>query len=639
MNRCLNISELIRMIFAHLGPGPSADLAALARLAITCRAFSDPALDILWHEQLGLGPLLACLRYCAELDRDPWAEPEALCHWAYRVGQGSHLLGPSQAYNSRSAPFHQEGVSGEILELLSTSLPFDFLLPILTHVTFDCVDTEFFPYVRVLLGPKITSIDLTLAGPPSRLALVSRLASKYPSLAHLRLRYYFGFRVSNGLHVQVTSSMIRALTSVRTLSVQCIDLAACQHLGSLGTLTSLTINLADLELLDHSQSFPSPPRFTSLDPSAALSRNRYENSTRRRRSTWGAIFGAIRPLLHSALTVLDVEVGSTDPFVLPIAAVLQPLLAFTNLSKVKVSLPGSTFLDDTFVEAMAMAWRHIEELSFRRPTFNGAPPSEVTFPGLTAFARNCPALHTLSMPLSAAFPPDWDHSARSAHTQTTLSHLHVLDSPIDDAFPVAAFLSCVFPGISLIEMAEFEEDYDDVPPDATWEPKWQEVKKLLPQFVKVTDTISVHALRRVLPMPRERWSFDGTADGFPLRASNAGGSGSRALGIRVADHQFIDRLLKPAQGCGPCLHPDDTRHAATDRLPGTPARGALASVLESMFSPATPSPLISIPTLPIYLPASPVSAPVPRRHRIEECNGALLPMPQRIIRNRDGIET
>src|SRR5436305_860753 len=55
MHNCLDIPELVRIIFELTEPS---DLAALAK---TCQAFRDLALQILWADLPSLAPLVRCL--------------------------------------------------------------------------------------------------------------------------------------------------------------------------------------------------------------------------------------------------------------------------------------------------------------------------------------------------------------------------------------------------------------------------------------------------------------------------------------------------------------------------------------------------------------------------------------------------
>lgn len=55
MHPCLTIDEILRNVFEH---SPKSQLPALA---LTCRAFLEPCLDLLWHEQLSFVPLIQCM--------------------------------------------------------------------------------------------------------------------------------------------------------------------------------------------------------------------------------------------------------------------------------------------------------------------------------------------------------------------------------------------------------------------------------------------------------------------------------------------------------------------------------------------------------------------------------------------------
>ncbi|KAH7919094.1 hypothetical protein BV22DRAFT_1041215 [Leucogyrophana mollusca] len=65
MHSCLLIPELSCLIFESLHPlltqDPKCHLQDLAALARTCRSLSASALDVLWHTQDSLGPLVLCM--------------------------------------------------------------------------------------------------------------------------------------------------------------------------------------------------------------------------------------------------------------------------------------------------------------------------------------------------------------------------------------------------------------------------------------------------------------------------------------------------------------------------------------------------------------------------------------------------
>ncbi|KAF8124937.1 hypothetical protein EV363DRAFT_1177218 [Boletus edulis] len=58
MHHALQIPEILLNIFGHCSDRFDYDVAALAR---TCRAFKEPALDVLWEELFELSPLVRCV--------------------------------------------------------------------------------------------------------------------------------------------------------------------------------------------------------------------------------------------------------------------------------------------------------------------------------------------------------------------------------------------------------------------------------------------------------------------------------------------------------------------------------------------------------------------------------------------------
>ncbi|KAF8441630.1 hypothetical protein L210DRAFT_3644884 [Boletus edulis BED1] len=82
MHRALEIPEILLNIFGHLYY-PTTDLAALVR---TCRAFKDPALDVLWETLYDLSPLAQCVPEASKL------------LWTAR-GNPDSYIGPSKCYS------------------------------------------------------------------------------------------------------------------------------------------------------------------------------------------------------------------------------------------------------------------------------------------------------------------------------------------------------------------------------------------------------------------------------------------------------------------------------------------------------------------------------------------------------------
>lgn len=59
MHRALLIAEIFRNILDCMNT--NGDEGTIVSLAVTCRAFHESSLDVLWYEQLNLLPLVRCM--------------------------------------------------------------------------------------------------------------------------------------------------------------------------------------------------------------------------------------------------------------------------------------------------------------------------------------------------------------------------------------------------------------------------------------------------------------------------------------------------------------------------------------------------------------------------------------------------
>ncbi|KAJ7478201.1 hypothetical protein FB451DRAFT_1365825 [Mycena latifolia] len=502
MHRCWTVPEIVDIIFSHISPYPFPSRnVTLFRLAITCRAFL-PALDPLWRTQYSLSPLLKCLPHV-------WDHSQS--HFDF-----SRVTTPSDwnrllSYACRIkwlSLYSREIPRLETMEFLNIAIPVDCLFPNIEYLYWAPADHKLLPYTRLLLGPKIKSVSLGLNGPASRLALLPWLGSKYPKIASVHV-FISEVEADPIQCIHYVSSMVRALTNVHTLSVNGLDVTAFEHLGSLATLEALDIRSVETPLF--SGNVPSQPAFPSLrklniDTAVSLdlctnligglSKPMLEELEivsvhQPATETQSSIFfsGMHDHLQHTSLTSLDLDLGPlpddpANPELYTVrSSTLRPLLAFGNLDSVQVFLPYRIFLDNDFVATMAAAWPRVTDICFAPRDIIGVAAARptVTLTALSAFARHCPNLRRLRMPIDATNVP----TPAPCPAQTMLKSLEVLNSPIDSAFAAAAFLSAVFPSLEEIEWdidVEVEDpDLANVEADATW----KEVEKLVPMFVRI----------------------------------------------------------------------------------------------------------------------------------------------------------
>jgi hypothetical protein len=119
---------------------------------------------------------------------------------------------------------------------------------------------------------------------------------------------------------------------------------------------------------------------------------------------------------------------------------LQALHVFSNLQRLKV-ITEKFDLSDHGVKEMALAWPRIDTLLLFGRSVIGSP--QVTLSGLSSLAQCCPRLNQLGIAFDArSVPLDLQRGQAKA-----LEELYVLNSPIVDSVPIAAFLRDVFPSL------------------------------------------------------------------------------------------------------------------------------------------------------------------------------------------------
>ncbi|KAJ7138243.1 hypothetical protein C8R44DRAFT_767111 [Mycena epipterygia] len=187
--------------------------------------------------------------------------------------------------------------------------------------------------------------------------------------------------IPRSVFVDAVSSMVRKLTCVQTLSVWTLDAAATEYIGSISTLASLNIGHVDEPLFpadSATHAMFQSLRSLSVHPThvglwtnifRSLSKpplNDFfggtQDSATEEQSF--ALFSAIHDHLdHTSLTVIDIDLGhftgvealNPEPYTVQ-CRTLRPVLAFQNMTVVRVEPVFRICLDDEFVEAMAVAW-------------------------------------------------------------------------------------------------------------------------------------------------------------------------------------------------------------------------------------------------------------------------------------------
>ncbi|KAJ7775522.1 hypothetical protein B0H16DRAFT_1507696 [Mycena metata] len=256
MHRCWSIPEVLKMIFEHLPPETGLGQKALSRLARTCHQFTEPSLDSLWREQVSFTPLLRCFPAIWEESDDDDQDDFTLDINVVPEDWDRVLFYSNRIKRLLVRP--HDAPTQENLQFFAMSVPADFLMPNLQHLLWSPDDDESFPFIRLFLGPNVTSLDIMMSGNISRIALLPFIGRKYPHLAHLRVLTPDDYGVDPDRLSQAFYNAIHSLSHLETLCLQYIDDQTFSHLTSLPALRSLT--LADLDFTPDNSSHQSERR-------------------------------------------------------------------------------------------------------------------------------------------------------------------------------------------------------------------------------------------------------------------------------------------------------------------------------------------------------------------------------------------
>ncbi|KAJ3565409.1 hypothetical protein NP233_g7649 [Leucocoprinus birnbaumii] len=159
VQRCLLATEVLDLICTEIWYSPRDSLEdrrgeTLAALACTCRAWSDVALDRLWHDIRGISPLLCCLDLWEDANgswtiKRPLTDSDraTFCRYASRVRR---LLRVASSDEDTPAAHYA-------LSLISDSC----ILPNLCRLEWDTQNPVAFHYIRQYLNPGLKELYIS----------------------------------------------------------------------------------------------------------------------------------------------------------------------------------------------------------------------------------------------------------------------------------------------------------------------------------------------------------------------------------------------------------------------------------------------------------------------------------------------
>ncbi|KAJ7073487.1 hypothetical protein B0H15DRAFT_868825 [Mycena belliarum] len=512
MHRCLDVVELVDVICSYLPPG---SLAALAR---TCKKLQGTALDFLWYEQDTLCNFIGCMPPGVfDIQADPYSDvrrmrllrPVVDSDWTRPIQYAHRVKALSLTFNSKANPLG-------ILPALRSSLPGDFLFPNLRTLGWHSYGIDL-GYMRVFLAPTLTTLQFSCDPTNDNLSLLPTLGRTCTKLTELRMN----LAVTADTGRLAVSNFVQMLGQIRTLSLDIPDIAALEHLIRMPTLISLTVTSFDMKL-----PYPVPhhtPGFASLQR-LMLHVDAIEQAT----EFFG--FSSGIPLVELAVTLFfcpqtrglekfcialnascshtsleslsldkgDFSQGMDDGSFVTSNLSVQTLFCFSSLTFLSIASLGGFDFDNRTVADLASAWPRLKTLILKA---GGRRRPRNTLECLEAFARYCPDLEHMQIPLDAApMPPEV--RVRRRPEQRRLRLLNVARSPISaGTLEVAQVVSAVFPGLKALvarregcENDDDDDSDDDDSEDEDWtrdgegrefRALWKEVWAHLPVLIAV----------------------------------------------------------------------------------------------------------------------------------------------------------
>ncbi|KAH9919410.1 uncharacterized protein B0H18DRAFT_636572 [Fomitopsis serialis] len=490
MHRALTIREFIEMVVDEdTRPFSLADPTLLA-LALTCRTFQEPALDMLWASQYGLGHLVQCLpedlwTYSDNsMDSVTLREPtrattqqdwQRFDVYARRVRRLHHEDDPH--VHIRLKFFRECHVSGPLFRWLLSSRPSHQLLPSLSFLGLGWTEdtsSKYYDSAHTLFGPRLTELDIStprLANTNVLNVILLHLPLRSPDVQSLRANES-RYRESDcqpiptgilpalkglekfGGSIFLTFDSLAGLSTLPNLTEATLLFDKQRAIGQLGTEgTAQTLTFRALERLT--------TRMTTMaDAEALLSvccfpRLQEISLTTTFESNSGALDGVLRLIHdrceHAILESIQIRSGANEHLADVVhditAASFRRLYDFRHLRKFGLNTKMRIILDDDAVEEMAKSWPRLEYLHFR------SPPTSATLEGLAHLARYCPSLSSLCIDVQTrGTVVSADVIPGGGFCNRALEEIEFCMSfPYGNEAKIAAFLNAIFPNIRRLD--------------------------------------------------------------------------------------------------------------------------------------------------------------------------------------------
>ncbi|KAH9919411.1 uncharacterized protein B0H18DRAFT_636579 [Fomitopsis serialis] len=522
MHRALTIQELVRLVVNEVSrPGPLKRPSLLA-LALTCRAFHEAALDMLWTRQYGLGSLVQCL------PKDLWTlsddtpkgltlrEPtrpttrqdwERFDFYARRV-RSLHVI--HTTLRGRSCCI----LSENLFRWLLSSRPSHQLIPRLSFLKLgltDNISSGYYDSAHMLFGPQLTSLQITareFAGYGVILATLSHLPLRSPDIQEVkaftkpregRYRYYHFpievFLTLKGLKTlwwnptssPVTFDVFARMATLPNLTEVNLSIINNRRAtgqsgagGAAQTLTFRTLERLTMKTttMNDVNAFLSACRFPRLQE--MILDTPFSSTS----NTLDSVLRLIHERCpHTILNTIHIQCGEDAGFdedgvqTLTVAS-MRRLYDFRGLQDFKLAAKMCIVLDDDAVKEMAMSWPHLEHMQLTSAA-HWATPTATTLEGLAHFARYCPSLWSLIIDVQTADTVvSADVRPGGGFCNYVLEDIEFGDSTaLGNCAMIGAFLNAIFPNLQQINGDYDDEGYCTVMGES-WRRVWNTIEVL-----------------------------------------------------------------------------------------------------------------------------------------------------------------
>ncbi|KAJ7606471.1 hypothetical protein DFH06DRAFT_1348010 [Mycena polygramma] len=401
-------------------------------MARTCKAFKNPALNILWRKQRNITNLINCmpadlwetvyidgvhtLKSTRELVASDW---ERISEYA---GCVKHLIcqDPEEEGESR-----EPNLLNVYAALSGEHAPHSFL-PNLGELSWYHRHLPLAAVIQFLLGPRELSIDLGLS---HNLLLVDALAERFPHLVSLTVQHQGGAPLPHHNHLL---TIVRALARLDRLTIRTHDVDMLRHVGNIKTLRTvdlvlehamLAVGIPDRTLFSHLE----VAKLEAEDMSDLVAFVRTINSPHLRSFNVDIVdalqINGIDTLYQSLAAhcthaqLRELEVNFTYSYLMefhtlgedPQASTsihnryfFHHLFPFSQLTAVVIGVPYGYDLDDGTLSDIARAWPNLEKLVLG--SYASYVP-QCTLLGLYTLGTHCPRLSAAELTLDASNVP------------------------------------------------------------------------------------------------------------------------------------------------------------------------------------------------------------------------------------------